>query len=256
MPPGASSARRTWRIPTRCCSHGTTSCAEAAAGREARPGDGSRPYRAASSVRAAGDGRSVDLVFCFDAGSPTPSRRPSGRRRARLPAAAGPHPRPGPAARIFPRFCRASSRRWSFCTTTSAVCAFGDVDLLAHTSISTMDRLIAPEILRDVGAGDLSRRRRPRARRSRRAGRHRPRGRRDRRARQPRSGLARRLRTAVTNWPTHGARRAAAFREHLPRRRDRPLRRVQRRRHGDGPRRGSGRRASRRARSTWSAASG
>ena len=28
---------------------------------------------------------------------------------------------------------------------------FGDVALLAHTSISTMDRLVAPEVLRDVG---------------------------------------------------------------------------------------------------------
>lgn len=102
-------------------------------------------------ARRAGEGTPIDVIFCFDerlAESFPPTLRSAVRAssrpiRAHLICRDLPEGYLERLARAFPevdfRFYDVSGL------------AFGDVKLLAHTTISTMDRLVAPELMPDVG---------------------------------------------------------------------------------------------------------
>ena len=100
---------------------------------------------------AAGAAPLLDLVFCFDAGLAEPFlatlrsavAHASRRLRVHILGRDLPQGLAEVLSREFPDL--------GFVIYDMSGVRFGKVDLLPHTSVSTMDRLVAPEILSDVG---------------------------------------------------------------------------------------------------------
>ncbi|HVL22358.1 MAG TPA: glycosyltransferase [Amaricoccus sp.] len=100
---------------------------------------------------AAGAAPLLDLVFCFDAGLAEPFLATLGSAVAHASRWLRVHI----LGRDLPQgFAEVLSREFpdlGFVICDMSGVRFGKVDLLPHTSVSTMDRLVAPEILSDVG---------------------------------------------------------------------------------------------------------